>query len=110
MNHQNNQALLKVQRYNPETGDNPYFQDYSIPVPEEKMNRLQAIEYIHAELDSTLAFRRYSCGFQYCNSCMMLINGKPGHACTHIVEPGSETTVAPLKKRSVLRDLIVDAD
>jgi len=105
---QNNQALLKVHRYNPEIDEAPYFQSYLIPLPEEKMNLLQAIEYIYSEVDSTLAFRRYSCGFQYCNSCMMLINGKPGHACTHIVEPGIEITVAPLQKKRVLRDLIVD--
>jgi len=71
------------------------------------MNLLQALDYICREQDNTLSFRRYSCGIQFCNSCMMLINGKPGHACLYIVEPGTEVQVAPLKKRRVLRDLIV---
>jgi len=106
MDSKQNRAYLKVYRYNPEIDTAPYYQDYDIPVAEEKMNLLQALEYIYSEKDATLAFRKYSCGFQFCNSCMLLINGKPGHACLHIVEPGAEITVAPLKKKQVLRDLI----
>ena len=108
MDSKKKQVLLKVYRYDPEVDNAPYFQNYRIPVAEEKMNLLQALEYIYSKEDSTLAFRRYSCGLQYCNSCVMLINGKPGHACLHIVEPGTEIIVAPLKKKQVLRDLIVD--
>ena len=71
------------------------------------MNLLQALEVIYQDQDESLAFRRYSCGIQFCNSCLMLINGKPAHACLTIVEAGAEYVVAPLKGKQVILDLIV---
>jgi succinate dehydrogenase/fumarate reductase iron-sulfur protein len=108
MEPQNNSVRLTILRYNPLLDENPYQKTYTVPVHEEKMSLLQALEYIYEEQDDTLAFRRYCCGVQYCNSCMMLINGKPTHACLTIVKPGEEITVAPLRGKQVLRDLITD--
>ena len=108
MNSKKSQVCLKICRYDPQKNKEPFYQSYYVPLTEEKMNLLQALEYIYQEQDDTLAFRRYSCGLQYCNSCMMLINGKPGHACLYIIEPETEVEVAPLKKKRILCDLIVD--
>ncbi|MFB3885848.1 MAG: 2Fe-2S iron-sulfur cluster-binding protein [Thermodesulfobacteriota bacterium] len=102
------QVCLRVLRYNPQVDKDSYYQTYFVPVAEEKMNLLQALEYVYREQDSTLAFRRYSCGLQFCNSCRMLINGKGAHACLTIVEPDTEWEVGPLPGRRVLRDLIVE--
>ncbi|OGP58647.1 MAG: hypothetical protein A2162_12050 [Deltaproteobacteria bacterium RBG_13_52_11b] len=99
---------LKVLRYNPQIDNDPYYEDYFLPATEEKMNLLQALEQIYREQDDTLTFRRYSCGLQFCNSCLMLVNGKRAHACLTIIEPGTHVEVAPLPGRRVLRDLIVE--
>ncbi len=99
---------LKILRFDPGRDENPHHETYTVPVTDEKMNLLQALEYIYEEQDDTLAFRRYSCGVQYCNSCMMLINGKSAHACLTIVQPGDEIEVAPLKGKRVVRDLITE--
>ena len=103
-----NQVRLKVRRYNPAVDGAPYTQDYVVPLTEEKMSLLQALETVYREQDDTLAFRRYCCGVQFCNSCMMSIDGRRAHACLHILEPGTEVQVAPLPGRRVLRDLIVE--
>ncbi len=103
-----NRAHLKVLRYNPLVDETPYYQDFSVPLTEEKTNLLQALEFIYHEEDHSLTFRRYSCGLQFCNSCLMLINGRPAHACLTILEPGTHLEVAPLPGRRVLRDLITE--
>ena len=103
-----NQVCLKVLRYNPQVDKTPYHQNYFIPVTDEKMNLLQALEYIYREQDDTLTFRRYCCGLQFCNSCMMLVNGKRTHACLTILMPDTELEVAPLPGKRVLRDLIIE--
>lgn len=103
-----NQVRLNVLRQDREADEAPHQETYLVPVPDGKMSLLQALEEICRNQDDTLAFRRYCCGVQFCNSCLMLINGKPAHACLTIVSPGEEFDVAPLKGKDVVRDLIVD--
>ena len=108
MNREKDRVCLKVLRYNPQIDVNPQYQTYFVPMTGEKMNLLQALEFIYQEQDGTLTFRRYSCGLQFCNSCLMLINGKPSHACLTLVAEGATFEIAPLKGKRVLRDLIVE--
>jgi len=103
----NNCVRLKILRYNPQIDADPHYETYDLPIGAEKMNLLQALEAIYQNYDESLTFRRYSCGIQFCNSCLMLINGKPSHACLTIVDAGAEYEVAPLKGKRVLLDLIV---
>lgn len=58
--------------------------------------------------DDTLAFRRYCCALFYCNSCLMLVNGKKVNACLYILEPDTELEIAPIPGKRVLRDLMVE--
>ena len=110
MNNENNSIRLKVLRYNPAADKTPHYATYSVPFAGDRMNLLQALEAIYQNEDDTLAFRRYSCGIQFCNSCLMLIDGKPLHACLTIVSPGKEYEVAPLPGKKVLCDLIVEME
>jgi succinate dehydrogenase/fumarate reductase-like Fe-S protein len=110
MNNHDNCVRLKILRHDPQTGEGPHQETYDVPITEEKMNLLQALEALYRTRDDAPAFRRYCCGIQYCNSCMMMINGKPSHACLTLVNPGEEFEVAPLKGKKVLRDLIVRSD
>ena len=98
---------LKILRSDPQTDKGPAYETYSVPVTGEGMNLLQALEAVYQTQDDSLAFRRYSCGIQFCNSCLMMINGRRSHACLTPVKPGEEFEVAPLKGRQVLKDLIV---
>ena len=80
------------------------YEDYEIPFTEE-MTVLQALEYIHCNLDASLGFKRYCCGVQYCGSCLMMINGHAAHACLTKLER-REYLLEPLKGFQVHRDLI----
>lgn len=108
MNAKQSSVRLEIFRFDPGVDKDPYVGRYDVPLTREKMNLLQALDYIYREQDRTLAFRRYSCGLQSCNSCLMLIDGKPRHACQYILEGGAQIQVGPLKKKRVLKDLIVE--
>ena len=108
MNARQPAVRLEVIRFDPEVDKDPYLGRYEVPLAGEKTNLLQALDYVYRELDRTLAFRRYACGLQSCNSCLMLIDGKSRHACQYILEAGAQILVGPLKKKRVLKDLIVE--
>lgn len=69
---------------------------------------IEGLESIYMEQDDTLAFRRYCCALLYCNSCLMLVNGKKVNACLYILEPETELEIAPIPGKRVLRDLMVE--
>jgi succinate dehydrogenase / fumarate reductase iron-sulfur subunit len=104
---------LRVQRFNPETDDKPYFQEYTLSVePTDRV--LDALMYIKAELDGTLAFRK-SCAHGVCGSDGMMINGQERLSCKTLIQDvaegdGTIVTVEPLEHLPLLRDLIVDQD
>lgn len=102
-------VVIRILRSPADGKSEPFFQQYTVDLAGEEINLLQALEKIYETQDDTLAFRRYSCGLQLCNSCMMCINGKNTHACMTVLEPGREYVVEPLAGRPVIRDLIVEA-
>ena len=101
-------VVIKVLRSPTKGGRSPNIQEYLVPLKNKKMSLLQALEDIFQTQDDTLAFRRYCCGLQFCNSCMMRVNGKNTHACMTILEAGCEYKVEPLSGHAVIRDLIVE--
>lgn len=98
---------VNVLRYNPDKDSFPSYKTYEVPI-EEKTQVLQVLNYIYADQDRTLAFRRYCCGYKSCNSCLMMINGKAANACHTTLMAGNEVTVEPLEGYPVIRDLVVD--
>ncbi|MDJ0622354.1 MAG: succinate dehydrogenase iron-sulfur subunit [Desulfocapsaceae bacterium] len=103
--------IVKVQRYNPETDDKPYFQEFTVEVdPNERL--LDALMKVKRFQDGSLGFRK-SCAHGVCGSDAMRINGKDGLACKTLVKEvvekdGDTVTVEPLRFMPVQRDLIVD--
>ena len=103
--------ILEIQRYNPDTDDAPYFQQYTVEVdPNERL--LDALVQIKRFQDGSLGFRK-SCAHGVCGSDAMRINGKDGLACKTLVKEvvekdGDTVTVEPLRYLPVQRDLIVD--
>lgn len=69
-----------------------------------------ALDYVKAHVDPTLAYRR-ACGEGVCGSCAMSINGANGLACMQRLADHSPTvTLRPLPHFRVVRDLVVDMD
>ena len=103
--------ILKIQRFNPDADQAPYFQEYAVEVgPNERL--LDALMQVKRFQDGSLGFRK-SCAHGVCGSDAMRINGKDGLACKTLIKEvarkdGDTVTVEPLRYLSVQRDLIVN--
>ena len=103
--------ILKIKRFNPESDEKPYFQEYTVETnPTDRL--LDAIMHIKRFQDGTLGFRK-SCAHGVCGSDAMRINGKDGLACKTLIkdvatQDGDAITIEPLQYFAVQRDLIVD--
>jgi len=97
-------ATLRVRRG--AANEVAHYQDYQVPY-EDGMSVLDALRWIRAHLDSTLAIR-YSCiNANACKTCMALVNGAVEYTCIARLTP-EVITVEPLPKRPLIRDLITD--
>jgi succinate dehydrogenase / fumarate reductase iron-sulfur subunit len=103
--------ILKIQRYNPDVDEAPYYQEFPVETdPNERL--LDALMQVKRFQDGSLGFRK-SCAHGVCGSDAMRINGKDGLACKTLVKEvvekdGDTVTVEPLRYLPVQRDLIVD--
>ena len=97
-------ACLRIRRGS--VGEAVRYDTFEVPY-EEGMSVLDALRWIRAHVDSTLAIR-YSCiNANACKTCMALVNGSVEYTCTAKLTP-EEITVEPLPKRPLIRDLITD--
>jgi succinate dehydrogenase / fumarate reductase iron-sulfur subunit len=101
---------LRIQRFNPEVDEKPYFRDYAVEVePNDRV--LDALMYVKGFVDGTLAFRK-SCAHGVCGSDAMVINGFERLACKTLVKDvaeaeGAVIRIEPLKHLSLQKDLMV---
>ncbi|MEL0202981.1 MAG: succinate dehydrogenase iron-sulfur subunit [Halieaceae bacterium] len=101
---------VSLYRYNPETDDAPFMQDFSVDTGGRDLMVLDVLELIKAEHDGSVTYRR-SCREGVCGSDGLNMNGKNGLAC---ITPLSETVkgeklvIRPLPGLPVIRDLVVD--
>jgi succinate dehydrogenase / fumarate reductase iron-sulfur subunit len=105
---QTKQIKFRVQRYDPENGGKPHFQEFEVPCSK-GMTVLDGLIYIKENLDSTLAFRT-SCRMAICGSCGMLVNNYPHLACHSQIEEfcSEKLTVKPLPNLPIIKDLVID--
>ena len=97
-------ARLRVRRGS--VGEAGHYDVFDVPY-EEGMSVLDALRWIRIHLDSTLAIR-YSCiNANACKTCMALVNGEVEYTCIAKLTP-TTTTVEPLPKRPLIRDLVTD--
>ena len=97
-------ATLHVRRGAP--AEAAHYDDFAVPY-EDGMSVLDALRWIRIHLDSTLAIR-YSCiNANACKTCMALVNGEVEYTCIAKLTP-DVTTVEPLPKRPLIRDLVTD--
>ncbi|MFC1543709.1 succinate dehydrogenase/fumarate reductase iron-sulfur subunit [Gemmatimonadota bacterium] len=101
-------VVFRVRRYDPGKDNEPYYDDFKVPVPP-GMVVLDGLWYIKWNLDSSLAWRS-SCRMGVCGSCGMLINGRAMLACnTQVRDVTTDVlVVAPLPNFDIIRDLVPD--
>ena len=101
---------VSLYRYNPETDEAPYMQDFSVDTGGRDLMVLDVLELIKSDYDGSVTYRR-SCREGVCGSDGLNMNGKNGLAC---ITPLSESikseklVIRPLPGLPVIRDLVVD--
>lgn len=95
---------IRVRRGGP-SGDRGY-ETYRVPY-EEGMSVLDALVWIRAHADSSLAFRYGCVNANACKTCMALVDGRVAYLCTARLTPAG-SRVEPLPKRPLIRDLVTD--
>lgn len=102
---------LKIQRFDKEKDDKPYFQEFVIDAePTDRL--LSALMFVKTNLDGSIGLRK-SCAHGICGSDAMIINGTERLACKTLIkdvasDDNSVITVEPLKCLPVQKDLMVD--
>src|SRR3954463_1556804 len=122
---------VKVRRFQPETGDGPYWESFDVEL-EESLSVLDALLHARSDQDGTLAVR-CSCRAAIWGSCGVKINGQSTLACktmleeaqqfaeSHAVaaqEGGDKTetngkpaiVVEPMGNMPVIKDLVTDME
>src|SRR5215475_7368395 len=99
---------FRVYRFNPDSGENPRLDTFTLDVKSCGQMVLDALIQIKAALDSSLTFRR-SCREGICGSCAMNINGLNRLACTTSMQDlSAEVRIYPLPHLPVVKDLVPD--
>ena len=70
---------LKIRRYNPETGEAPYWDEHTVDLAPHR-SVLEGLLQAKAKHDGSIGVR-CSCRAAICGSCGVRINGQPGLAC-----------------------------
>lgn len=99
-------ARLRVRRG---AGDDPalHYDEFVVPF-EEGATVLDALLWVRAHRDPSLAIR-YSCiNANVCKECTIAIDGRVGYACTARLRADAVMTLDPLPGKMQLRDLVAD--
>jgi succinate dehydrogenase / fumarate reductase, iron-sulfur subunit len=105
---------LRLRRYDPESGDAPYWEEHTIEL-EPHRSVLEGILQAKARFDGSIGIR-CSCRAAICGSCGVRINGHPDLAChTHLDRAKKHSKdgiieVEPMGNMPVIKDLIVDME
>jgi succinate dehydrogenase / fumarate reductase iron-sulfur subunit len=99
---------FRVYRWNPEDGENPRLDTYTLDPDACGPMVLDALIKIKNEQDATLTFRR-SCREGVCGSCAMNIDGANTLACTKAIgDIEGPVRIYPLPHMKVIKDLVPD--
>lgn len=101
---------FRIYRYDPESGENPRVDSYTVDLDKFGPMVLDALLYIKNEIDPTLTFRR-SCREGICGSCAMNIDGLNTLACIKAISDiKGDVRVYPLPHMRIVKDLVPDLD
>lgn len=102
-----NDMHISIYRYDPDSGENPRMQDYTLELEPGDKKLLDVLMRLK-DVDDSLSFRR-SCREGVCGSDAMNINGRNGLACmTSVLALEGSVVLRPLPGFPVIRDLVVD--
>jgi succinate dehydrogenase / fumarate reductase iron-sulfur subunit len=106
---------LKIRRYDPESGQAAYWQQFDVELPPER-SVLDGILKARNDEDGSIGIR-CSCQAAICGSCGVKVNGTSRLACNTKLSDaqegasqGGQITVEPMGNMPVIKDLIVDMD
>ncbi|HEX8855441.1 MAG TPA: succinate dehydrogenase/fumarate reductase iron-sulfur subunit [Thermoleophilaceae bacterium] len=107
---------LKIRRFDPESGQAAYWQDFQVDLPPER-SVLDGVLQARDRIDGSISIR-CSCQAAICGSCAVRINGRTGLACNTKIGEAADRAVTddgaivvePMSNMPVLKDLIVDMD
>ncbi|MBA2567104.1 MAG: succinate dehydrogenase/fumarate reductase iron-sulfur subunit [Thermoleophilaceae bacterium] len=105
---------LKIRRYDPESGEAAYWQDFEVDLAPER-SVLDGILKVREDEDASIGIR-CSCRAAICGSCGVKINGQSKLACNTRISDAAKRAqngaivVEPMGNMPVLKDLIVDMD
>ena len=108
------QFTLRLRRYDPESGDAPYWDEHTIEL-EPHRSVLEGILQARDRFDGSIGIR-CSCRQAICGSCGIRVNGEPALAChTHLdharaAAKNGTIEIEPMGNMPVIKDLIVDMD
>jgi len=98
----------RIYRWDPETGQNPRIDSYTVDLDDCGPMVLDALIWIKNTIDPTLTFRR-SCREGVCGSCSMNIDGTNTIACTKaMADIKGAVKIYPLPHLPVVKDLVPD--
>jgi succinate dehydrogenase / fumarate reductase, iron-sulfur subunit len=99
---------FKIYRWNPDDGQNPHVDTYTLDMDSCGPMVLDALVKIKNEQDPTLTFRR-SCREGICGSCAMNIDGTNTLACLKACnDVKGAVKIYPLPHMAVVKDLVPD--
>ena len=88
-------------------GDAPRYDEFAVPF-EEGATVLDALVWVRAHRDPSLAVR-YSCiNANVCKECTIAVDGKVLYACTTRLVEGGAMVLDPLPGKVRLRDLVTE--
>jgi len=111
---------LKVRRYQPESGEGPYWQEFNVDLDPD-LSVLDGLLQVRDRQDGTLVVR-CSCRAAICGSCGTKINGQSGLACKTLISEAQEDAdrrstngsapivVEPMGNMPVVKDLVTDME
>jgi succinate dehydrogenase/fumarate reductase-like Fe-S protein len=97
-------ALLSIQRGEPDATSRVETFEVAFEPGQSVLDGLRMVRRDH---DPSLAFRFSCINANACKECMMLIDGEVEYACTARLKEGT-TTLAPLPKKALIRDLVTE--
>ncbi len=97
-------VTIRVRRGTPD--ERARIETFSVPY-RAGMSVLDAVMWVRANVDSTLAVR-YSCiNANACKECMLHVDGRTEYACTARLGPAG-ALIEPLPNKALIRDLVTD--
>ncbi|MBQ9941625.1 MAG: succinate dehydrogenase [Christensenellaceae bacterium] len=97
---------VNVYRCDPDAPEKAGVQTFCVPAAPD-WSVMDVLDYISAQLDSSLAYYRHSaCDHGICGRCALRVDGKVVLACMHEIGDRQEITLEP-KNDKIIRDLVV---